>query len=95
MRLCPIYAEFVKEAIRSYLPDAEVYLFGSRTKDTLKGGDVDVLVLGSRELKGQEEREIKIAFYKKFGEQKIDIVSFERNDPAPFKQLVLMEAQKL
>ena len=95
MRIYPENAEFIKEAVQIYLPDAEVYLFGSRTRDHLKGGDVDVLVLGSRELKDREKREIKIAFYKKFGEQKIDIVSFERNDPAPFKQLVLLEAQRL
>ncbi len=50
---------------------------------------------GGRELNDQEKREIKISFYKKFGEQKIDIVSFERNDPAPFKQLALLEAQRL
>jgi predicted nucleotidyltransferase len=95
MRIYPENAEFIKKAVKSYLPDAEVYLFGSRTKDNLKGGDFDVLVLSGRELNNQEKREIKISFYKKFGEQKIDIVSFERNDPAPFKQLALLEAQRL
>jgi len=95
MRLSPQYSEFLKETVKNHLPDAEVYLFGSRANDQLKGGDIDILVLGSRELSNQEKRDIKIAFYKKFGEQKIDIVSYKRDDPTPFKQLVLLEAQRL
>jgi len=39
----------------------------------------------------QEKRDIKISFYKKFGEQKIDLVSLKTGDPAPFKQLAESE----
>ena len=65
MRLDPIHADFFKTAVKAYLPDAVVYLFGSRTKDHLRGGDIDLLVSGSRQLTDQEKRNVKIAFYKK------------------------------
>ena len=92
MRLDVDQAEFFKVAVRSLLPDGQVFLFGSRARDDLKGGDIDLLVTGHRELNGQEKRDIKIAFYKKFGEQRIDIVSFRKDDPAPFRQLAMMGA---
>ena len=37
------------------------------------GGDIDILVLGEKELSGQQKRNIRIAFYKEAGEQKLDI----------------------
>jgi len=76
MRLHPAQREFIKSAILACLPDADVYLFGSRVCDQKKGGDIDILVIGGRALSNREKREIKIAFYKVFGEQKIDAVNF-------------------
>jgi len=69
-----------------------VFLFGSRVFDDLKGGDIDIMVLGKRKLTVDEKRSIKVAFLKKFGEQKIDIVSFRWNEPSAFKDLVAQEA---
>ena len=77
------------------LPDAAVFLFGSRVHDHLKGGDIDVLVIGDKKLSGQQTRELKITFYKRFGEQKIDIVSFAGADDSAFKNLALNEAIRL
>jgi predicted nucleotidyltransferase len=87
--------EFLKQSIRKYLPDAAVYLIGSRANDKLKGGDIDILVIGEKELTGQEKRNIKLSFHKEFGEQKIDIVSFKRDEPSNFKELALLESVKL
>lgn len=95
MRLKTGHVEFLKQSIKRYLPDAAVYLFGSRADDNLKGGDIDILVLGEKELTGQEKRNIKLAFYKEFGEQKIDIVSFKRDEPSNFKELALIEGVEL
>ena len=86
---------FLKQSIKKYLPDADVYLIGSRTNDNLKGGDIDILVIGEKALTGQEKRNVKIAFYKEFGEQKIDIVSFKSGEPSNFKELALIESVKL
>jgi len=88
MRVDRQHTDFIKQSINICLPDATVYLFGSRVYDDQKGGDIDILVIG-------EKRGIKIAFYKKFGEQKIDIVSFKKNDHSTFRELALLEAEKL
>lgn len=95
MRVNKQHTDFIKQLINQYLPDAKVYLFGSRVHDDQKGGDIDILVIGEKELTGQDKRGIKIAFYKKFGEQKIDIVSFKKDDSSTFKELALLEAKKI
>ena len=95
MRVKKIQAEFLKKSINDYLTDAAVYLIGSRANDKRRGGDIDILVIGEKELTGQEKRNIKLSFYKEFGEQKIDIVSFKRDEPSNFKELALLESVKL
>ncbi len=95
MRLSKPKATFLKQSIKQYLPDASVYLFGSRAKDDQRGGDIDILIIGDMALTGQEKRDIKIAFYKQFGEQKIDLVSYTKTDDANFKRIALMEGIKL
>ena len=49
------------------------------------------LIVGKRMLSLAEKRVVKIEFYKKFGEQKIDLVSFENDDPSPFKKIAELE----
>jgi predicted nucleotidyltransferase len=95
MRVKNAHAEFLKQSIKAYLPDATIYLIGSRVNDKLKGGDIDILVIGEKELTGQEKRNVKIAFYKKFGERKIDIVTFKKDEPSNFKELALLESVEL
>ncbi len=95
MRLKREQAEFLKQSIQKYLSEPAVYLFGSRVNDHEKGGDIDILVIGEKELTGEQKRELKIEFYKKFGLQKIDIVSFKEDEPSTFKKLALLEAEKL
>jgi len=57
--------------------DAKVYLFGSRTNDNKKGGDIDLAVRSNR-IGLKEKIDIKLKFFEEFGEQKIDL--FEFND---------------
>lgn len=92
MRLTSAQVELLKNKIRAYIPEAQVYLFGSRVDDTQKGGDIDLLVLADRRLSFDEKFAVKLAFYQQFGEQKIDIISFTRSDEASFKQIALLNA---
>jgi predicted nucleotidyltransferase len=87
--------QFLKKSVMKYLPDAAIYLIGSRVNDNLKGGDIDILVIGKKELTSQEKRNIKLAFYKELGEQKLDIISFTENDSSTFKELALLDGEKI
>lgn len=62
--------EFIKTTFKS-LCDGEVYLFGSRTDELKKGGDIDLLFV-SENIKKEDIRKFRIEFFKKFGEQKLD-----------------------
>ena len=95
MRVSHKQTDFLRDSVHQYLPDASVYLFGSRADDDKKGGDIDILVMGERKLSPQEKRHVKIEFHKRFGEQKIDIVSFDANDSSSFKELALSESLEL
>jgi len=95
VRIKKSQTNFLKQLIQDYLPGSAVYLIGSRANDSLKGGDIDVLVVGARQLTGQEKRNVKIAFYKEFGEQKIDLVSFKRDEQSSFKDYALLDSVEL
>ena len=95
MRVKTEHIKFLKRSIKKYLPDAALYLIGSRANDELKGGDIDILVIDEKELSGQEKRNIKLAFYKELGEQKLDIVSTKRDDRSIFKEIALLDSVKL
>lgn len=95
MRLEKEKVDFFKAEISKYLSSFKLYLFGSRVDDTKKGGDIDILILSDFPLSNQDKRSIKIAFYNRFGEQKLDLVYFRFDDPAPFKELALMEGIEL
>jgi len=95
MRIKPEQIVTLKKSIQSRLPDASVYLFGSRTDDCKKGGDIDILVLSSNRLTLIQKSKIRSEYYKKFGEQKIDLISFTYQEEDNFKELVMLEAIKI
>jgi len=95
MRLSLEKINLLKFTILSILPNATIYLFGSRLDDTKRGGDIDILILGDRKLNFIEKGQIEKIFFINFGEQKLDLVSFEYNSENSFKEVALMEAIKL
>jgi len=95
MRISPEEVDFLKKEISSLVSEAVVYLFGSRIDDNKKGGDIDIMVLSNKRLSWKEKSRIKWHFCEKFGEQKIDIISFILEEENPFKQIVLREGRKL
>lgn len=86
---------FFRKTINAVLPDADIFLFGSRANDQLKGGDIDILVISKDKLSFQQIRNLKISFYKQFGQQQIDIVTLKRDEPSTFRELALLDAVKL
>lgn len=76
------------------MPKAGVYLFGSRTDDNRKGGDIDLLLIG-KGITRENIRSIKIELKEKLGDQKIDIVAEDPDDRTNFGKLVQLEAVPL
>jgi len=89
MRIKAEQLEFIKNELNSLQKNMEVYLFGSRTDDLSKGGDIDLLILSDKPVERQKIRNFRIKFYRKFGWQKIDIVAFLKKENNPFKEIAL------
>jgi predicted nucleotidyltransferase len=76
LRIKEKHIEEIKHASREYFGEnAKVYLFGSRTDDNKKGGDID-LYIETHEAGNIIERKIKLLgkLNTILGEQKIDII---------------------
>ena len=95
MRISTEQIELLKKNILALLPNAVIYLFGSRVDNNKKGGDVDIMVLSDRELAWKEKSLIKYKYFEKFGEQKIDIVSFAFKEENPFKLITMEKGVRL
>ena len=48
MRLTPVQIDTIKNILSRYDPQGQVILFGSRTQDQLKGGDIDLFMQTSQ-----------------------------------------------
>lgn len=88
MRLNEDIKLFFKVNFGEIIPEAKLYLFGSRVNDNAKGGDIDILVVSENYIDKKVIRRIRIDFFKKFGWQKIDIVNFKFSEDTPFKRII-------
>ena len=73
MRLTKQEQAIIKRVIQSYDAGAQVLLFGSRTDDHARGGDIDLLVI-TRTLGFSDKLNILADLHQQLGEQKIDLL---------------------
>ena len=73
MRLTDIEIQSIKRAVSSFDQKAKILLFGSRTDDAKRGGDIDLLIL-SQTITDKNVRKIRRDICDDIGEQKIDII---------------------
>ena len=75
MRLRKNQIEYFKKLALSIFNSKDIYLFGSRVDDNLKGGDIDIYIQTDKK---DDILKSKIVFLrefeKEFGEQKIDLL---------------------
>ena len=95
MRLPQSQASFLKQGLLQLEPTSEVYLFGSRALARGRGGDIDILWLNPIKVPQRRLSALRVAFFKEFDWQKLDIVNFCFSEEAPFKQITLQQAVRL
>ena len=91
MRLSNEEINLLKSSLYRLSDEAKLYLFGSRTDDTKRGGDIDLLII-SKKLTKKHLRRLRLDFFKRFGEQKIDIVLDDGKLQTPFSKLIFDKA---
>ena len=75
MRLTQKEIEAIKESFDSIFKDGNIYLFGSRTDNTKKGGDIDLYIqTKDQDNLTQKKIDFLVELKRKIGEQKIDVV---------------------
>ena len=79
MRISEIEKTTIVNAILEKDKNAQIFLFGSRTDDFKKGGDIDILVQ-SDEIGLLEIVKIKSTIFKNIPEQKIDLLVSKSNE---------------
>ncbi|MHB0990621.1 MAG: nucleotidyltransferase domain-containing protein [Burkholderiales bacterium] len=87
MRLADDERQAIGNIIRAADADARIYLYGSRTDDAAKGGDIDVLVL-SKKIDLMDKLEILAQLHSKLGERKIDIAVYP-DTARPFSKMIM------
>jgi predicted nucleotidyltransferase len=105
MRLTQDEQHKIIQAISPFLQNisAELFLFGSRTDDTKRGGDIDLLIILEEpktwDIDKTFNQKLKIitALYTTLGEQKIDLHIIYRNEMVshPFYQSIYSHALQL
>jgi len=74
-------------------PQAEIYLFGSRTNDGGQGGDIDLLVI-SKQIDLMTKLDILGELHRRLGDRRIDMVV--TSDPTqPFMRIAQAEGIRL
>ena len=81
MRLSDRIQKLIVEGIRKSFGDTEIYLFGSRTDENRKGGDIDIaLVLDiSKDEFRQKKVQFKKYLFQKGYDLKIDLLQWNKN----------------
>lgn len=80
MRLTTKQQHIIKQEVKAQFGDkAKVWLFGSRTDDSLRGGDIDLYIQINAQIPDSLQREMRLYanLIKKLGDQRIDIITHQ------------------
>jgi len=89
MRITEYEKNVIIDAVKRADPVAQVWLFGSRTDDSKKGGDIDIAIFSEKINKNvMQEIQVRRFICDKIGEQRIDIVTTNSGKEAIFRLAV-------
>ncbi|HEY3874897.1 MAG TPA: nucleotidyltransferase domain-containing protein [Candidatus Kapabacteria bacterium] len=92
MRLTSFEQQSIRETVRQFLPNAKVYLYGSRVDDSKRGGDIDIMIVNPEPVLRKTVGEIRWRLWERIGEQKIDILGEQENNLSTFARMVSFDA---
>jgi len=95
MRLTNQNREIIRNAFAEFFSDGEIFLFGSRTDDSKRGGDIDLLILSDYKRDFKIISNFRIALLRRLGDRKIDILNYAYGDESPFLNLIKLNAEKI
>jgi predicted nucleotidyltransferase len=85
--------KIIRRCVLSFDPQAKIYLFGSRTNDNARGGDIDLLII-SNKINFVDKIKLKVMIFKEIEEQRIDML-ITNDTKEPFVKLSLREGVRL
>jgi len=93
MRLKKDDVKKIKKVIYTKISDAKIFLFGSRVDDTKKGGDIDLFIETSQDIKLKDELSILTLLELNGITRKIDlIIQTPSRDKSEFFKTIKSEA---
>lgn len=95
VRLSKFEIESIKDSVYDFLPEAEIYLYGSRTDSSKRGGDIDLLIYSNNKPNSEIQSKIYWSICEKIGEQKIDILYSTKDPQESFIKLIKEETVRL
>ena len=86
MRLSTEFQRVIKDSVHKiYGSSATVAVFGSRVDDNVQGGDIDLYIevepIESARQRLQSELQLSVLLQKALGEQKIDLIVHDKEQP--------------
>ena len=92
MRLTEFEQQTIRDTVRRFLPNATVYLYGSRVDDRKRGGDIDLMIVNPEPVARKTIGNIRSKLWEMLGEQKIDILGEQENNLSTFARMVSFDA---
>jgi len=98
MRLNQYEINSIKNCCKTVFGESDIYLFGSRTDDNKKGGDIDIYIIPQKKYPSLQLLEKKMDFLARLklmiGDQKIDVI-FAKDDRRLIEKEALLNGIKL
>jgi predicted nucleotidyltransferase len=90
VRLSQHDTAIILSTIKNRIPDAEVFLFGSRADDNRKGGDIDIFLNTSNTVTVSEKMKLLVQLERKGIQRRVDLIiqTPEKQKPTLYHEVI-------